>query len=116
MKLIKENKWEENPGYLKNILLTQDEIKEGFKLQKVKIKRGESVEVHHHNKQTEVIYFLTTGGQFLINNNEIDIKKGEGVVVEPGDNHRVVNNSDNCFMCLVFKIDYQPNDLKWNGE
>ena len=113
MKLIKENNWQENPGYLKNILLTQDELGEGHRLQKIKIKSGDTVEMHKHKRQTEIIYFLTSGGLFLINDLELEINKGEGVIVEPGDKHKVRNNSDTDFECLVFKVDYQEGDLEW---
>lgn len=92
----------------------EDELGKGSLIQEVKIKAGEKAESHYYEKQKEVFYFLTDNGYFVINGEKIDVNVGDILMVEPGDKHKTINNSDKDFIYLCFKINFVENDLIWD--
>jgi quercetin dioxygenase-like cupin family protein len=116
MKIIKsdEKSWQEKQGYSKKILLEGKDI--GFPgglVQEIKIKPQETAVNHYHKKQTEIFYFLSENGYWLINGEKFNFKAGDAVVIEPLDKHTIVNNSDKDYIYLAIKYNYDPNDSYW---
>ncbi|MFA5532563.1 MAG: cupin domain-containing protein [Candidatus Shapirobacteria bacterium] len=117
MKLIKsdEKKWLEKQGYSKKIYLNENDLnRKGELVQKIKIKPGEIAESHYHKKQTEIFYFLNNNGYYIINDKKVFVKPEDVLVVEPGDKHVTINNTDKDFLYMVFKFNYDEKDIFWD--
>ena len=116
MKIIKFNskKWDDKKGYSKRVLLNDKELrKPGVIVQEVKIKVGDVAKNHLHKKQTEIFYFMTSNGYWIVNGKKITPKLGDILVIEPFDVHSVVNNTDKDYFYLCFKINYEQDDFYW---
>ncbi|MBU3918341.1 hypothetical protein KKC63_00305 [Patescibacteria group bacterium] len=84
MKLIKEDnkEWLDKKGYSKKIFLNDKDLNyPGALVQLIKIKPGETAEIHHHKKQIEIFYFLNENGYFIVNEKKIDLKIGDVLVI-----------------------------------
>lgn len=103
--------WTEKPGYSKKVLATPELLgKPGLLVQSLRIKPGEVCTPHVHKKQTEVFYFLNTNGKFIVNGKKIDLSVGDTLVVEPNDVHSTRNDSDEDFLYVAFKFDWDDGD------
>jgi len=117
MKLIKSDskEWLQKEGYSKKVYLDEIDLNnKGTLVQKMKIKSGENVFKHHHEKQTEIFYFLNNNGYFIINDEKIEVKVDDVLVIEPFDRHIAVNESSQDFLYMVFKINFEESDMVWD--
>ncbi len=116
MQFIKssDKSWDEKKGYSKKVYLSEDELKtKGAHVQEIKIKPREVAKNHYHKVQTEIFYFLNNNGYFVVNGEKISVKTGDIIVIEPNDMHEVVNNSDDDFLYMAFKLNYNEQDSYW---
>ena len=116
MKIIRaqEKKWQGKQGYSKKIFLDEKDLNyPGALFQEIKIKSGETAEAHHHKVQTEVFYFLTKRGYWMINGEQKEFEIGDVLVIEPGDIHSVTNDTSEDYVYLAFKFNYNSHDLYW---
>lgn len=119
MKFIKssEKSWDEKEGYSKKVFLTETDLNApGTHVQQIKIKPHEVAKNHYHKKQTEIFYFLNNNGFFIVNGTTILVEKNDIIVIEPNDLHEVVNNSDDDFLYIAFKINYDETDIYWEKQ
>lgn len=117
MKIIKseDKNWLDKEGYSKKVFLDEKDLNyPGGLVQKIKIKPGEGAESHHHKEQTEIFYFLTENGYWIINGEKLSFKKGDVLVVEPHDKHTAINNTKEDYIYLAFKFNYSQDDLYWD--
>lgn len=117
MKLIKsETKdWLQKQGYSKKIYLNENDLNiKGALVQKLLIKSGEKAQLHHHEKQTEIFYFLNENGYFIVNDEKVEIRADDVLVVEPGDVHTAVNETGKDFLYMAFKYNYSEDDIFWD--
>lgn len=117
MKLIKSEskEWLQKEGYSKKIYLNENDLNiKGGLVQKIIVKSGETAEPHHHEKQTEIFYFLNDNGYFLINGEKIEMKTDDVLVVEPFDVHTAVNQTEKDLVYMAFKFNYEESDLIWD--
>lgn len=117
MKIVrsKDKEWLNKKGYSKKIFLDENDLgHKGALVQEVKIKAGERAKDHHHKKQTEIFYFLTKNGYWIINGEKKTFEIGDVLVIKPYDNHTVVNNSSEDYIYLAFKFNYETEDIYWN--
>jgi len=111
----KDKKWMDKKGYSKKIFFDGKDLNSpGTRLQKVKIKLKEKAKAHHHKKQTEIFYFLTDNGYWIINEKKFSFNVGDALVIEPLDEHTVVNDSKEDYVYLSFKFGYEEDDLYWS--
>jgi len=83
--------------------------------QKVLFKPGESVGLHHHERQTEVFVVLSGTALFQIAGRQLHPGAGDVILCEPGDKHRVENKSGEDFLMAVFKTNApREKDLVWD--
>ncbi|MBU0626712.1 cupin domain-containing protein [Patescibacteria group bacterium] len=75
-------------------------------MQTVKIQPGEIAKPHIHKIQTEVFYFLTDNGYWIVNDERIQPKVGDILIIEPNDVHTVGNETKEDYVYLCFKVDY----------
>jgi len=109
-----EKEWSEKEGYSKKVFLTDADLKQpGIHVQEIKIKPNETAKNHYHKKQTEIFYFLNNNGYFIVNGRKIDVRPGDIIVVQPMDEHEVVNNTDSDFLYMAYKFNYDAEDLYW---
>ncbi len=116
MKIIKneEKEWLQKEGYSKKVLFDEADLNyKGGLVQKIKIKPGEVAENHYHKKQTEIFYFLTDNGYWIINGEKITPTKGSALIIEPEDKHLVANKTEEDYIYLAFKFNYEKDDLYW---
>ena len=117
MKIIKTNnkQWQEKKGYSKKILADENDLNyKGGLVQEIKIKPGEKAESHYHEKQTEIFYFLTKNGYWIINDQKFIFEIGDVLIIEPNDKHCVVNDTKKDYLYLAFKFNYQSEDSYWD--
>jgi mannose-6-phosphate isomerase-like protein (cupin superfamily) len=117
MKLIKsgDKQWLQKQGYSKKIYLNETDLNiKGGLVQKLLVKPGETAQVHHHEKQTEIFYFLNDNGYFIVNDEKIEVKVDDVLVVEPGDIHTAVNETGKDFLYMAFKFNYYEEDIFWD--
>ncbi len=110
MKLVQWNTKErqQNSGYDKKVLW---EGNQWNKMQEIRIPPHEIAKAHHHAIQTEIFYFLMDTWYWIVNNEKILPKKGDVLIIEPNDIHTVVNDTDQEYVYLAFKVNYTDNDL-----
>lgn len=65
---------------------------------------------HIHHVVEETFYFIEGTPKFVINGEEHRMKPGMAVVIEPHDDHAVVNDTDQDFVALFIKHPYMPED------
>ena len=106
---------EENEWYSKQVLATEKEIGyKWMKVQTVKIPPGEVAEAHIHKIQTEVFYFLTDNWYRIVNDQRIQPKVGDVLIIEPNDVHTVGNDTEEDYVYLCFKTDYTDQSDFYN--
>lgn len=117
MKIInqEEKDWLEREGYSKKALVTKDDLKSKSNIfvQIVKNEPHTNVKPHYHKQTIEIFYILSGSGIFFINNDKNRRKPGDVILCEPGDVHGVINDTDEDFLTLVFKINPTENDNYW---
>ena len=116
MKFIKaQNKeWLQKKGYSKKILLDENDLNyKGGLVQLIKVKSQEVAKDHYHKKQTEIFYFLTKNGYWVINDQKFEFEIGDVLVIEPNDRHYVMNNTTEDYVYIAFKFNYDSEDLHW---
>ena len=116
MKHIKSDsvKWDDREGYSKKIFFTEERLShKGLRVQQLKIKPGETAKSHYHKKQTAVFYFLNNNGYFVVNGEKVNLGVGDLLVIEPMDKHEIINNTNEDFLYLAFKFDYEEGDSFW---
>lgn len=117
MKLIRsdEKQWQDKEGYSKKVILNGADLDfPGALVQQIKIKPGETAASHYHQKQTEIFYFLNGNGYFIVNGEKISLQAGDALVVEPNDKHTVINETNQDFLYVAFKLNYAEQDLFWD--
>ena len=110
IKKLNEVDWLEKVGYSKKIYFGEDDLDKGSLVQVIRLKPGEKIEPHHHEKQSEVLYMLNKNGYFIVNDEKIEVDVGDVVVIEPMDKHITVNDTDEGFLFLCFKINFVEGD------
>jgi len=116
MKILKseDKQWTEKEGYSKRIFLNEKDLNyPGGLVQEIKIKPGEGAKEHYHKKQTEIFYFLTGNGYWIINGEKMSFKRGDVLAIEPFDKHITLNDTDEDYIYLAFKFNYSSDDLYW---
>ncbi len=116
MQIIKQNnkEWQQKEGYSKKIFLNEKDLNyKGGLVQLIKVKPGEAADVHYHKKQTEIFYFLTKNGYWMINGEKYFPEIGDVLVIEPNDEHYVMNDTKEDYLYLAFKFNYSSDDSYW---
>lgn len=113
IKRLNETEWLDKTGYSKRIYFGEESLGKGSLVEEIAVKSGEVLKSHYHEKQTEVLYILNENGYFIINDEKLEVKTGDVLVLEPMDRHITVNNTDKDFTYLCFKINFVEGDSIW---
>lgn len=111
---IDEQAWLQLPGYCRNVLLTGVDLQsDGALVQMVTIAPGDAIPNHYHKTSYEVYFVITGDCHMFINDEELLLKQGSFLLVEPGDVHRLHNPGPQEFRLLVFKTNAGAADTFW---
>lgn len=116
MKFIDSTKgtWIKGRGYEKRVLFSESDLQcKGTLAQALRIRPGEEVGNHHHEKQFEVFCFTSGRGIFIVSGERVKVAAGDVLLVEPGDVHAIVNDSEEDLLYVAFKTNYVKDDLFW---
>ncbi len=107
------NLWQDKQWYRKKVLFDwADSWYIWHVVQEVIIPPHEFAKPHYHEHTTEVFYFLTEYGYWIVNGEKIVPKIGDVLLIEPHDVHTVINETDEEYRYLTFKINAVDNDLQ----
>ena len=114
---VNEANWDDRKWYSKKIIFPDTEIwTPGAHVQEVKIKSWDTAKAHYHKIQTEIFYFLSDHGYWIINGERIKPKIGDTLMIQPHDMHTVVNDSEHDYIYMAFKLNYAQEDLYWEED
>jgi len=113
LKRLAETNLLNKEDYSKRIYFGEESLGKGSLIQEIIVKPGEVLKSHYHEKQTEVLYMLNENGYLIINDEKLELKTGDVLVVEPMDRHITINNTDKDFLYLCFKINFVEGDSIW---
>lgn len=106
--------WQQLAGYRRNILLTGVDLHSpGSRVQLVTINPGDSIGEHYHKTSYELYCVLQGQCTLVVNGQEIILRQGTLLTIEPGDIHRLHNHGHEEFKLLVFKSNVTANDTFW---
>ena len=110
-------KWQERFDYVKNVTFNEDDFKtKGSKFQIVKFPAGKQVDPHFHKTKVEVFYVVKGQGIIKINDQEFRCQPDDFFLIERGDVHQIINDTDEDFIMLVFRTNEIQEDLHWQNE
>jgi len=111
---MNSKKWIKGKGYFKKILFSKRDIKGKIDtIQIVKFNPGKESPFHFHKKTREIFYILKGQAILIIESKRFRTNPGEIFICEPKEIHRVVNNTKEEFIILVFKINSSEKDIYW---
>jgi quercetin dioxygenase-like cupin family protein len=116
MKFVKmdEKEWLERQGYSKKILLTEDDLKsKGNIVQVVRNKAHTEIKPHYHEHMKEIYHILKGNAVVFFEDTRVRAHPGDTLLCEPREVHGVVNDTDEEFMFVVFKINAMDDDMYW---
>ena len=116
MKFVKidEKGWLERQGYSKKILLTEDDLKsKGNLVQIVKNEAHTEIKPHYHEQMIEIYHVLKGNAVVFCGDTRVRTRPGDSLLCEPGQVHGVVNDTDEDFQFVVFKINAKDEDMYW---
>ncbi|MFA5364843.1 MAG: cupin domain-containing protein [Candidatus Bathyarchaeia archaeon] len=116
MKYVKLNQkqWQNRQGYSKKILLTETDLKsKGNLVQVVKNDAHTEIKPHYHKQMTEIYHILKGNAVVFCGETRLKTQPGDTILCEPGEVHGVVNNTNEEFLFVVFKINANDQDMYW---
>ena len=116
MKFVKltEEGWLERQGYSKKILLTEEDLKsKGNIVQIVKNKAHTEIKPHFHKHMIEIYHIVKGNAVVFCGDTRVRTKPGDTLLCEPKEVHGLVNDTDEDFQFVVFKIDAKDEDMYW---
>ena len=71
------------------VLVDNDEL--SVKQERMPAKTEEAL--HYHEKAQQFFFILKGIATFEVENNRTDVESGQGFYIEPGEKHRIINNT-----------------------
>jgi len=106
--------WLERQGYSKKIVLNEKDLKsKGNIVQIVKNKAHTEIKPHFHKHMIEIYYIVKGNAVVFCGDSRIRTKPGDTLLCEPKEVHGLVNDTDEDFQFVVFKIDAKDEDMYW---
>lgn len=95
-----------NPGVLKKVLARKSELIRG-QVQMVnwsRLPEGSSFQPHYHEDMQEVFVMLGGPVEMTVNDEVVQLEKGDAILISPREVHQMTNRSDGTVDYLVFGI------------
>ena len=114
---VEETGWVNGRGCRKNRLADEAVLAcPGALVQMVVMAPGGMIPDHVHRTSTE-FYFVVEGEcRLVINEEGHRLQAGDMFLTQPGDVHRLYNETDKPFTLLVFKTNATTQDTFWDEE
>lgn len=86
---------------IREILAPRNSIIQHQSLAEARLLPGLSTEEHYHARTEEIYYILTGSGQMVIDGENREVKKHDGIAIPPGTKHKITNTGDGglIFLC-----------------
>ncbi len=114
MKYIERRKvdWVKKEGYAAQIFLDFKEKGNNSRFVLVKMSPHTEIRPHYHTKIKEILYVTRGSGKIFVNDVERRCKPEDMILIEPNEVHRMINDTDDIFEWLEFKMcDPPENDI-----
>ena len=95
-----------NPGVLKRVLATRDELIDG-RVQMINwasLPAGSSFRAHYHEDMEEVFIILTGKVEMTVNGETNELAPGDAIVISPKEVHTMTNLTDTDLEYIVMGI------------
>lgn len=116
MKYVKvtEKEWLKRPGYSKKILFTEDDLQsEGNLLQIVNSEPHTEIKPHFHKQIKEIYHVLSGNAIVFCGEKRVRVYPQDTILCEPGEVHGVINDTNELFQIVVFKMGAKDDDIHW---
>ena len=105
MEIINKNKCSEfiaqDNAIVREIVSPRNSTAKNQSLAEVKLPPGVSVLEHYHKVVEEIYYIIKGKGQMYIESEIKDVKKGDAIIILPGQRHKISNQFSNELVMLV---------------
>ncbi len=112
MKLVNTNQLPEvgvshDKNIMKKVFLEKGYIPQLMMFGSVTLKPGQSVEPHKHDTMFEIFYIVKGKAIFIVDDKKVELKAGDCITIEPGENHPQSNpyNEDVEWLCFGIATD-----------
>lgn len=92
------------PGIMKQVLLSEDELPASVRLSHATLKPGQKVKAHRHEALVEVFYLLSGTACFRVDGHAFMAQKGSVVRIDAGEEHSLVNSGSEDLHLLYFGL------------
>ena len=116
MKFVPSNDkfWLKRQGYSKAILLTERDLKsKGNLVQIIKNEAHTEIKPHYHKQMIEVYHILKGNAIVFCGNTRTRAEPGDTLLCEPREVHGLINDTDEDFLFVVFKMNTKDDDTFW---
>lgn len=93
-----------NKNILKKTIIDNHKIPHLTNFSQAIFKTGQVAPVHSHSDMWEVFFVESGRGIIKVNDQEFLLEKGVYIVVNPHDNHEIINNSEEDLIINYFGI------------
>ena len=93
-----------NPSILKQMLIGWDEQMPVTQFARAVFPPGESVPEHHHKDMIEVFFVESGTATAVVNGKQFDLRPGDCLTVEPGEDHALTSTGEAEFIVLYFGV------------
>jgi len=86
---------------IREILAPRNSIIKRQSLAEARLLPGHSTDEHYHTQTEEIYYILGGDGQMIVDGEERDVKRYDGIAIPPGAKHKITNTGtdDLIFLC-----------------
>lgn len=102
--LIPKTEVSHNPEIKKKVLINNGEIPHITQLARVTLTPGQTANSHEHLDMYEIFNTEKGRGKMTINKNEYLLSAGVCIIIEPGEEHELVNNSKDDLILTILGI------------
>ncbi len=100
-----------NPGVWKKVLFRRDDLQPG-RIQMVnwaKLPAGNTFAAHYHQDMQEIFVVLTGTTRIRVGDEELEMRCGDAVLIDPGEVHQMWNHADEDVHYLAIGIAGGPD-------
>ncbi|MFH1126597.1 MAG: cupin domain-containing protein [archaeon] len=110
-------RWTDKKGYTAQIFLDFKEEGNNSRFVLIKMEPHTEIKPHHHTRIKEILYITKGTGNIVVNDIERRCKPEDIILVEPSEIHRMINDTDDTFEWLEFKMnDPKENDIFFEDD
>jgi len=116
LRIVNEDQleWKLADGYYRKVLLSDKDLESpGNVVQLLKVEAGSRIRPHHHQKTTEIFYVLKGKAILCVGNDQSLRRPGDFIACNPNETHGIINDSNDDFVLVVFKLNATKDDMIW---